>query len=448
MLNELFNKFAKKDVGISREEIVKILKTNPELLEQFENSYSSILEEKSDNFFEVNSKQAVRDSKANLLEENSVEVVKLVSKIVEELLGNYEALPVHSNEINYLPEKLRPELSGKLYKKDIKASSYPVVLNYYKNFERTGNVMFYHQFRQGLDILDLDPILYEIIGQNKNSMGYWFPKMTAAIDNQGFFKYPKTKIVKVPLPILQLTRLDYMSLSPTTKRIVNEFCMKAFELDVNKKYFIKTGTYSSKFDFRNALVQGEQEVQEIGEYLLYIHFQALQMASPLNNRTIYGVSTTNEWVVREFVDDIEMNPTIYKGMPLRTEFRFFVDMDKKSILGVSPYWREDVMIRSFNENPQDPHKKHDYVIYKTNEAKLNKDYEENVEMLSEKILDLIENVDELKGQWSVDIMKNGDDFYLIDMASAAESALSDCVPNGLLEKNEENWIPTLERGDV
>ena len=448
MLNKILNKFSGKDVGISREEIVEILKTNPELLEQFENSYSSILEEKSDNFFEVNSKQAVKDSKANLLEENPVEVEKLVSKIVEELLGNYEALPVHSNEINYLPEKLRPELSGKLYKKDIKASSYPMVLNYYKRFKQTGNVLFYHQFRQGLDILDLDPILYEIIGQNKNSMGYWFPKITAAIDNQGFFKYPKTKIVKVPLPILQLTRLDYMSLSPTTKRIVNEFCMKAFDLDVNKKYFIKTGTYSSKFDFRNALVQGEQEVQEIGEYLLYIHFQALQMASPLNNRTIYGVSTTNEWVVREFVDDIEMNPTIYKGMPLRTEFRFFVDMDKKSILGVSPYWREDVMVRSFNENPQDPHKKHDYVIYKTNEAKLNKDYEENVEMLSDKILKLIENVDGLKGQWSVDIMKNGNDFYLIDMASAAESALSDCVPKGLLEKNEENWIPTLERGDV
>lgn len=448
MLNKILNKFSGKDVGISREEIVEILKTNPELLEQFENSYSSILEEKSDNFFEVNSKQAVKDSKANLLEENSVEVEKLVSKIVEELLGNYEALPVHSNEINYLPEKLRPELSGKLYKKDIKASSYPIVLNYYKEFKQTGNALFYHQFRQGLDILDLDPILYKIIGQNKNSMGYWFPKMTSAIDNQGFFKYPKTKIVKVPLPILQLTRLDYMSLSPTTKRIVNEFCMKAFDLDVNKKYFIKTGTYSSKFDFRNALVEGEQEVQEIGEYLLYIHFQALQMASPLNNRTIYGVSTTNEWVVREFVDDIEMNPTIYKGMPLRTEFRFFVDMDKKSILGVSPYWREDVMIRSFNENPQDPHKKHDYVVYKTNEAKLNKDYEENVEMLSDNILKLIKNVDRLKGQWSVDIMKNGNDFYLIDMASASESALSDCVPKGLLEKNEENWIPTLERGDV
>ena len=323
-----------------------------------------------------------------------------------------------------------------------------MVLDYYQKFKETGNVLFYHQFRQGLDILDLDPILYEIIGQNKNSMGYWFPEMSKAIDTHGFFKYPTTKIVKVPLPILQLTRLDYMSLSPTTKRIVNEFCMKAFDLDVTKKYFIKTGTYSSKFDFRNALVQGEQEVQELGEYLLYIHFQALQMASPLNNRTIYGVSTTNEWVVREFVEDIEKNPTIYKGMPLRTEFRFFVDMDKKELLGVSPYWREDVMVRSFNENPDDPHKKHDYVIYKTNEEKLNKDYEENVGKLSKEILRLIGDIKGLKGQWSIDIMKNGEDFYFIDMATAAESALSDCVPKELLKKNEENWIPTLTKGEV
>ena len=66
-----------------------------------------------------------------------------------------------------------------------------------------------------------------------------------------------------------------MELTPATLRIVDEFCYKAFELDPQKEYFIKTGTYSSKFDFRNAHVVGEREVNELGEYLLFIHYQAL-----------------------------------------------------------------------------------------------------------------------------------------------------------------------------
>ena len=40
----------------------------------------------------------------------------------------------------------------------------------------------------------------------------------------------------------------------------------------------------------------------------------------------------------------------------------------------------------------------------------------------------------LNGQWSIDIMQNGSDFWLIDMARASESALSKCVPKGKLKQ--------------
>ena len=50
----------------------------------------------------------------------------------------------------------------------------------------------------------------------------------------------------------------------------------------------------------------------------------------------------------------------------------------------------------------------------------------------------------LKGQWSVDIMQNGSDFWIIDMATADTSALNFCVPRELLKKSEENWIPQIE----
>ena len=52
--------------------------------------------------------------------------------------------------------------------------------------------------------------------------------------------------------MLQLTRQDYVMLTPTTLKIVNDWAYQAFQLDKSKEYFIKTGTYSSKFDVRNA----------------------------------------------------------------------------------------------------------------------------------------------------------------------------------------------------
>lgn len=44
---------------------------------------------------------------------------------------------------------------------------------------------------------------------------------------------------------------------------------------------------------------------------------------------------------------------------------------------------------------------------------------------------------------SVDIMQNGDDFYIIDMALTATSALNECVPVGLLKPLKENWLPVI-----
>lgn len=51
--------------------------------------------------------------------------------------------------------------------------------------------------------------------------------------------------------------------------------------------------------------------------------------------SIYGAATTNEWVVREFIKDKENNPCIYKGLPLHTEYRVFIDADTKEVLGIN-----------------------------------------------------------------------------------------------------------------
>ena len=165
------------------------------------------------------------------------------------------------------------------------------------------------------------------------------------------------------------------------------------------------------------------------------------MAGPLGG-SFYGANTTNEWAVREYIEDVENNPTFYHGLPLRTEYRVFIDCDSDEILGISPYWRPDVMKKRFEEesdrNTTDM--VHDYIVYCAHEPVLMRRYEEN----KEKVLAAVENMlpsINLKGQWSLDVMQNGDDFYLIDMALANTSALRDVVPAGkLIEAAEDcSW---------
>ena len=438
-----------------REEIAKILRVSPELLGQFENSYrKSILDTGFDtgNLMDVAGKREYHADG-----DVPGQVSSLSERIADEMYAvQTGALPdtsdslVTKEELSAIPRDVRPQCTATLFHRDIDTDlpSAPVVYmlsRYMKATDEKDRKQAYGMFRAGLDTMDLDPVLYAMLGLNRNSMGYWFPALKAAADRQDFFRVPETKIVKVPFTILQTTRcFDYGSINAATKDIVNRWCMKAFGLDPAKTYFVKTGTFSSKFDFRNAKVTGEKEVRELGEYLLWLSCQAVAMCNMLNGHPTYGVSTTNEWVVREYIEDTENNPTIYKGMPLHTEYRFFVDFDTKKILGVSPYWRPDVMKRRFGHAPDadSPHNYHDYIIYSMHEPVLMKRYEDNVERVAENLQRIVNDTD-LTGQWSIDIMQNGDDFWIIDMALAENSALSDCVPEGALRKEAENWIPEL-----
>lgn len=458
----------KDETSLKKDAIANLLHTNPDALAAFEEAYAkSALEETPENFFDVNSRQAaaMNHAKQPAVTED---VKELQERIVNELLAQTTAfvfdgklgrvkepqklLPgatmVSAQEVGNLPIELRPQLTGELMKVDVGQKSYPHLMYFYDQFlhgknEKTRQFAYNH-FRQGLDILDLDAITYEIIGTNRNSMGHWFPQLIEACRGQEFFKIPATTIVKVPLTLLQLTRQEYGELTPTTIGIVDQWAHKAFDLNDEKEYFIKTGTYSSKFDFRNAHVHGAKEVQELGEYLLFIHTQALQMASPLCHPCIYGVSTTNEWVAREFIEDKEKNPCIYKGLPLHTEYRVFVDCDTDQVIGISPYWEPNTMKQRFGHeaDADSPHQMHDYVVYKAHEETLMQRYQENKDSVLAQIQNILPELN-LKGQWSVDVMQNGDDFWIIDMALAEMSTFYDCVPKELRSPSKEDWMPRL-----
>lgn len=461
----------------NKNEIAKILKTDPEQLKAFEEAYKkNYLDKISDNLFEVSAKQAAQiaktDDEQQIPADTFNKTQKIEQQIIQELIeqtqifryskGKQNKLQppeknkeqkVTAEDIRDIPLLLRPQLTGYLMKTDVKGMSYPIVLENYAKFLHEKNEkkkqQFYNMFRQGLDILDLDPVIYEMLGKNPNNIGYWLPKITQAVDNQNFFHIPDTTIIKVPMTMLQLTRQEYMQLSPATFRIINEYCKKVFNLQDNGNYFVKTGTYSSKFDFRNAHVYGN-EVKELGQYLLYIHYQALSMAhydlSGRNQPIIYGVSTTNEWCVRKFIEDEEEVPTIYNGLPLHCEYRVFIDFDHKQVLAIHPYWDEKVMEKRFNQaaDKNNPKNLHDSITFSIQQEKLNKQYEETKDLVAHKIQSLLQQNDiNLKGQWSIDIMKNGEKYWLIDMALAQNSAYYEYVPEKLkkpVRKEDEPWL--------
>ena len=266
--------------------------------------------------------------------------------------------------------------------------------------------------------------------------------------NEKFSKDEIAKMLKTTPEALEAFENAYMKASDIEqKESDNLFDMNSRQAvqtknskETNKKVEMLT------FDFRNAKVTTSKEVRELGSYLLFIHFQALQMASPLSSPCIYGVSTTNEWCVREYIEDKENNPCIYHGMPLHTEYRVFIDCDSDEVLGITPYWRSDVMKKRFTagSDADTADMKHDYIIYQMHERKLMSRYNKNKELIVNKVNEMIPNIN-LTGQWSLDIMQNGDDFWLIDMATADCSALNDCIPKEKLNKVPENWIPDFER---
>ena len=114
------------------------------------------------------------------------------------------------------------------------------------------------------------------------------------------------------------------------------------------------------------------------------------------------------------------------------------------MLGINPYWDPDVMKNRLGKeaDANNPDMVHDYVIYAAHEKTLMERYEKNKEKVQKEIMKLLPFLD-LRGQWSIDVMQNGEDFWIIDMALAKDSALLSCVPKDKIKAVEEDWIPRI-----
>ncbi len=466
---DVMSAFSGGGLALDREECAKLLKTSPETLAAFETAYQKHMINTMDETDPLTG-VSVTQLREGTIPTDTSSMDSIINRIVDELLAMTTGFsvkngqlsfisfpetglpPVTAEELNTIPAPMRPLCAGSTVCKDCPGESYPALLFLWKKFKETGDIHFYHMFRQGLDILDLDPVLYEMLGQNPTSIENWLPQVTKAVkESDCGLTIPDTTVICVPEPLLQLSRKEYGLLNQTTKDILNRYCMKAFSLDTSKDYFVKTGTYSSKFDFRNAHVLAGHEVTELGEYLLYIQNSTVLAAGPLSQPSIYGMSTTRCWCVREYIAPKEGTPAIYRGMPLRTEFRLFIDTETGEIIGQSPYWRRDIMLHRF-EMQEDKGKAdmvHDSLIYRMEEEHLTAGYDVNIDRACRCVSDLTKALRDAEiklpaRQWSVDLMLEDDTLYLIDMATAQMSALKDvCGDKLLAPEPEDYWIPQI-----
>lgn len=117
-------------------------------------------------------------------------------------------------------------------------------------------------------------------------------------------------------------------------------------------------------------------------------------------------------------------------MPLRTEFRAFIDTDLHRVIDMVPYWNnkkvEDTLNMMHHTHIGNQNMAQDAASYASAKPMLDREFAETKSLVMTKLQAIVDKLT-LSGCWSLDVMKSGDDFYLIDMATMATSALTDTV---------------------
>ena len=265
---------------------------------------------------------------------------------------------------------------------------------------------------------------YELGLHNPNNFSKWF---VALKEVQGVtdsvLKLPDTVNFTLPLEVYLQLRVDRPtpeSVATIDKYIRDNMVSLGFDYD---EFFMKDGTFSNKFNFTDCHLN---KSSNIGDAFMNIHYTS----------SMFGAGSSPEVVLREYIKPREGVKTIYEGMPLRTEFRLFYDFDNREPLGVANYWHPDIMLNNL-------HDENDLKAYSASMEDLVLEYENNKSFVIEQAVLFLQNV-KLEGKWSVDIMKNGDDYYLIDMALMKDSALvSQMTPVVDEAKKEEIFYSEL-----
>lgn len=334
-------------------------------------------------------------------------------------------------------------------------------------------------FHRTASISEIEPQLYSHCANNPTSIANWLPPLIAAHERHALIMgapsalhIPRTQVMRLDEPLAQFTRVAYNETNQISRETFNAYLAHTFEL--NDTMFLKTGTFSGKFQYANCKVT---EPDELGEYVQVV----------TNHAMVVGAGESIDIAVRDYIEDHDnTRPTIYGGMPLRCEYRVFVDfghIDADSeeyyaaradvpltrtalrhafaldnlgaphpgaglpvprVLGVTHYWHPRVMRAHLQRVASDAAYAQYSAVHEVREAEAERDtfyaYEDTLRELfdthqhevTREVAALLPYMQRagFRGAWSIDVMVNreadgSDTFYLIDMALACESALVD-----------------------
>lgn len=281
-----------------------------------------------------------------------------------------------------------------------------------------------------MSVSDLDPDgqLYGHFANNPNSIANWLPSMCRAVDDAGpgaGFHIPETRVVRLPPELAQFIRLEYSVTTEASRAAFNKVVQRLFDLPDEGTYFIKTGTFSCKFEFANCKCS---EPDEMGEYFQVINNSAMAL----------GAGDSIDLCVREYITDPgdSAEESIYHGMPLRCEARAFVDFDHPDgprLLGVTPYWHPTVMntAMAVSQTLPIPSLRGDLGRWKRAWPRLRRQYDQHLGPISDNLRGLLPHLAQhgWSGQWSIDVMVADGKYWLIDAALMGSSALVDVLRN-------------------
>lgn len=243
---------------------------------------------------------------------------------------------------------------------------------------------------------------YQMAGENPENMSYWLPKIkNSTTKEKSDLQIPETKIISFNFDTWNWLRSDYYT-DEKVKAFNDSVVDKLNHFLEGETLFMKTGVFSDKFSFYHAVIKDRSK---IGDQFLDMYY----------NSMLLGADLTNEAVFREMIEDKEGRKQIYEGMPLHTEFRVFYDFDNQKVVGVSNYWHPELMENHLYGN--------DLENYQKERVQLVYDYEKYKNTVMAEVDFFMAGCSELKGKWSIDVMKNGEDLWLIDMARMERSAL-------------------------
>lgn len=243
----------------------------------------------------------------------------------------------------------------------------------------------------------------------------WYPLIkdtgyfkTANIINNQIFTFEEVQIMQ------ETDNIDKVSWDKINK-ILKPTLDK---LESNKLYSIKNGCFSNKFNFSTCVTNKSD---------LAINLWKLNYMS-----CMYETGGFTELVVRELIPyNKATTPTIYNGMPLRTEVRVFYNMNTQKIEYINDYWDYEYCFVNLDNLT-------DKLIFEWFSFNDNKDKEliYTVDYIYQYI-NTLKFDEKLQGIWSLDFMLCKDceekynGVYLIDMARGSRSAYYDRYLNSI-----------------